>query len=205
MSNTRRVIAIGLAFAFAVVTRQSVANAEEVPARGPIPFSAFDENGDGAISEEEFYEARGERMATRATEGRPMRGAAKAPTFSDLDADGDGKLDPEELTAGQNAQAEKLRGAGMGQGRGAGQGMGREKNMPSFDDYDLDGDGTIVEKEFQEARAKRISERAEQGYPMKNIGSAPAFGDLDSDGDGKLSREEFDAHQAQRGQSTPQP
>jgi Ca2+-binding EF-hand superfamily protein len=75
--------------------------------------------------------------------------------------------------------------------------------MPAFGDYDLDGDGTVVEKEFHEARAKRISERVRQGYQMKNIGKAPAFADLDSDGDGELSREEFAAHQAQRRQPKP--
>lgn len=188
-----------------VVPLPAAAQPEAVPARGPIPFSAYDANADGAISEEEFNKVRGERMAGRAAEGRPMRGAAHAPAFSDFDADEDGSLTPDELTAGQRAQAAKRRSGGMGQGPGAGQGMGPGKNRPSFDDYDLDGDGAITEKEFHEARAKRISERAKQGYPMKNLGNAPAFGDLDSDGDGKLSPEEFAAHTAQRGQASPAP
>jgi len=33
------------------------------------------------------------------------------------------------------------------------------RNMPVFSEYDLDGDGRILEKEFNEARSKRISER----------------------------------------------
>jgi len=201
MENLRGAITIGLVFAFAFVPRPGAAQPQEVPARGPIPFSTYDANGDGAISEAEFQAVRTKRMAGRAAEGKQMRGVAKAPAFSDFDTSGDGKLTANELTAGQKAAMEKRGGAQMGRGRGAGQGMGPGKNMPSFDDYDLDGDGTLVEKEFQEARAKRIRERVKQGYPMRNLGSAPAFGDLDSNGDGKVSAEEFAAHQARRRQS----
>lgn len=200
MNPLRTAITAGLALAFMFVSRPVMAQPEENPARGPIPFSTYDKDGDGAITEAEFGEVKEERMARRAAEGRPMRGAAHAPGFSDFDANSDGKLTPEELTTGQKAQAEKRRGAGMGRGRGAGKGkgMGPGAQMPSFGDYDLDGDGTIVEKEFHEARAKRIGERAKQGRQMRKLGDAPAFGDLDSDGDGKVSEQEFAAHQAQR-------
>ena len=70
-------------------------------------------------------------------------------------------------------------------------------NMPSFADFDLNGDGFVEEQEFDEARAKRISERASQGYPMRNAGNAPPFSAIDSDGDGRVSPQEFSAHQAQ--------
>lgn len=80
--------------------------------------------------------------------------------------------------------------------QGMGRGMGR--NMPTFAEYDLNGDGAIVAPEFNAARAKRISERAQQGYQMRNLGRAPSFKDLDRDGDGTISAEEFSAHQAQR-------
>jgi Ca2+-binding EF-hand superfamily protein len=73
--------------------------------------------------------------------------------------------------------------------------------MPSFEDFDLDGDGGITEEEFHEARAKRIADRAKRGYPMRNIGNAPAFGEIDSDDDGAVSREEFAAHQARHRES----
>lgn len=76
------------------------------------------------------------------------------------------------------------------------QGMG--KDMPTFAEYDLNGDGKIVEQEFNEARAKRISDRAQQGYRMRNVGNAPAFQQIDSDGDGAISAGEFSAHQSQR-------
>lgn len=89
-------------------------------------------------------------------------------------------------------------GMGMGQNQGMGKGMGR--NRPAFSEYDLNGDGKITEKELNEARSKRISERAQQGYQMRNLGSAPSFADMDANGDGEISTEEFAAHQSQRPQ-----
>lgn len=89
-------------------------------------------------------------------------------------------------------------GMGMGQNQEMGKGMGR--NRPAFSEYDLNGDGKITEKEFNEARSKRISERAQQGYQMRNLGSAPSFADIDANGDGEISVEEFAAHQSQRPQ-----
>ena len=82
------------------------------------------------------------------------------------------------------------------QGGGPGRGMGG--NMPAFAEYDLNGDGKIVEQEFDEARAKRISERAQQGYRMRNAADAPSFKAIDQNGDGTLGAEEFSAHQSQR-------
>ena len=185
--------------ASAVFLVPALSQAAEIPERGPIPFEAYDTNADGYISEQEFNTARGERISKRASEGAPMRGMANAPSFSQFDSNGDGRLSRDELAAGQRAQMEQRRGTGMGMGMGpgggAGPGMGR--NMPAFSDYDLNGDGKIVEDEFNEARGKRISERAQQGYPMRNIGNAPAFTDIDTNGDGAISAEEFAAHQSQ--------
>lgn len=86
---------------------------------------------------------------------------------------------------------------GMGE-QGRGMGMGMDRNMPTFSEYDLNGDGKIVEHEFNTARAKRMSERAQQGYRMRNAGNAPAFKELDSNGDGFINVDEFATHQAQR-------
>ncbi|MCW8964576.1 MAG: hypothetical protein OQL16_12330, partial [Gammaproteobacteria bacterium] len=88
-------------------------------------------------------------------------------------------------------------GMGRGMGRGMGPGMGRGRNMPAFADFDLDGNGVIVEREFIDARNKRISERARQGYPMRNLANAPAFSDIDVNGDGAVSVDEFNRHQSQ--------
>jgi len=194
MNILRNAYSSCLLIAFAIVFFPISAQSEEIPARGPIPFAAYDKDGNGLIGKEEFRAVRGERRATRAAEGRPMRGAASAPAFSKLDTNGDGQLTQEELTAGQKAQMERRRRMRMGRGHGTGRGMVR--NMPAFSEYDLDGDGRILEKEFNEARSKRISERAQQDYRMKNLGKAPSFTDIDANGNGEISVEEFAAHQS---------
>ena len=190
--------------AFAIIFLPISAHSEAIPDRGPIPFAAYDKDGNGLISEKEFSAVRAERMSTRAAEGRPMRGAASAPSFSEFDTNKDGQLTQDELAAGQKAQMEKRRSMGMGQGRGMGKGMGMGRNMPTFSEYDLDGDGKMLEKEFNEARSKRISERAQQGYQMRNLGKAPSFADIDANGDGEISAEEFTAHQSQHRQQRTQ-
>jgi hypothetical protein len=73
-------------------------------------------------------------------------------------------------------------------------GMGHGKK-PDFSECDLDGDGKIVEKEFNEARSKRRSERAKLGYPMKHMDNAPSFKEIDKNSDGAISKDEFTAHQ----------
>jgi len=123
MNILKKSIPVGMVIIFAGSFSSISAQAEGVPARGPVPFAAYDSDNNGFISEEEFNTVRGERMAKRAKEGRRMRGAASAPAFSEFDTNGDGKLNKGELTAGQKAQRGKRRGMGMGQGRGMGRGM----------------------------------------------------------------------------------
>ena len=102
----------------------------------------MDENG--FVSEEEFYSVRQQRMAARAAEGKKMRCAASAPSFSDLDVDSDGQLSQEELTTGQKAHHAKCmqggRGHGHGQGEGEGEGYvgGMRGNPPAFSDLRSD-------------------------------------------------------------------
>lgn len=66
----------------------------------PPTFSDFDLDGDGAIDEQEFIDARTKRIAERMKEGRMMRGLTTPHTFSDMDSDGDGSLTAEEFDAG---------------------------------------------------------------------------------------------------------
>ena len=68
--------------------------------------------------------------------------------------------------------------------------------MPLFTAFDLDTNGYIAEAEFYEARNKRINQRAQQGYQMRNLASAPSYADIDLDGDAKVSPQEFVEHQA---------
>lgn len=68
--------------------------------------------------------------------------------------------------------------------------------MPSFSDFDLNKDGRITEEEFNEARAARIADRAQKGYPMRGMASAASFADIDTNRDGTLSPAEFATHQA---------
>jgi hypothetical protein len=125
--------------------------------------------------------------------------------FSDFDLDGDGRMTPEEFTAGRRTRMQQMgrMGPGMGSpgtGPGMGPGMGMGMGMPAFSDFDTDGDGALTSQEFYDARAERMRERAQQGFPMRNAPYAPAFESLDGDGDGRVSPEEFGAAQARHHQ-----
>jgi Ca2+-binding EF-hand superfamily protein len=67
---------------------------------------------------------------------------------------------------------------------------------PAFEEFDLDGDGRIVETEFYEARGRRIAERASEGRAMKHLSEAPSFAEIDTDGSGGIEPAEFSRHQA---------
>lgn len=74
---------------------------------------------------------------------------------------------------------------------------GMKGNMPSYADFDLNGDGKIVEQEFNEAHEARMSEMAAQGRQMPRAGEFPGFSGIDTDADGVISEEEFATHQAE--------
>ena len=81
--------------------------------------------------------------------------------------------------------------------------MGRGMAMPTFADFDLNGDGVITEQEYVEARNQRVSERASEGRPMRGLSQARDFQDIDLDKDGRVTPDEFAAHQQQHWQSRP--
>ena len=124
-----------------------------------------------------------------------MRRAQNAPPFAYFDRNGDGSLTQQELAMGHQA----LRWSRCG-GRGPcfGRTGGRGRNRPSYGDFDLNGDGVVEEREFNEARGRRISERARQGYAMRGLAGAPTFAEIDANGDGRLSPQELAAAQARR-------
>ncbi|PKO69143.1 MAG: hypothetical protein CVU22_05560 [Betaproteobacteria bacterium HGW-Betaproteobacteria-16] len=74
-------------------------------------------------------------------------------------------------------------------------------SMPTFADFDGNGDGRITEQEFIDARSKRIAERATEGRVMRGLSEAGDFKDVDTNGDASLSPEEFDAYQSRHGQN----
>ena len=176
--------------ALASVVSLVYAESAVIAARGPVPFNAIDLDGNGSISAQEFNTVHQQRMSVRAAEGRPMRGMVNHPLYVDFDTDRDGQLTPDELAAGQQIQMQKRQGMRMVQSQGRG------RNMPLFTDFDLDTNGYIAEAEFYEARNKRINQRAQQGYQMRNLASAPSYADIDLDGDAKVSPQEFVEHQA---------
>lgn len=65
-------------------------------------YSDFDTNADGAVTSDEFYAFRAQRMAARAEAGGKMKNAKNAPTFEDLDLDGDGYLSADEFAEHQS-------------------------------------------------------------------------------------------------------
>lgn len=192
MKSLSNIFAAGLLVVLAGGFVSIGAQADQGSQKGPVPFSVFDMDQNGSISEAEFNSVRQQRMAAKASEGKKMKCMASAPSFADLDTDGDGQLSPEELSAGQKAH----RGKCQEMGQGAGKGKGMKGNMPVFSDFDVDDDGVIVETEFDEAHAKRMSEMAAKGHKMKHVGEAPGFSGIDSNSDGEISEQEFSDHQA---------
>lgn len=83
------------------------------------------------------------------------------------------------------------------------QDQGPHHQRPEFSDIDLNGDGSVDEAEFYEARGQRIAERSSEGRALKNLEQAPAFGEIDTDSSGTVSEAEFAQHQAQRQRQQP--
>ena len=79
----------------------------------------------------------------------------------------------------------------------AGEGMGMKGKMPTFAEFDLNGDGKIVEQEFNTGHAKKMGEMAAEGRQMKHVGECPGFAGIDTNNDGEISEQEFATHQAE--------
>ena len=93
MLNRLTIVSVAL---FALLAGPAAAQCTPDTAGGKGPgaptFAEFDLDGDGAITSEEYYQARGARMAKRAQEGGKMKNAANMPAFESIDQDGDGTL-----------------------------------------------------------------------------------------------------------------
>jgi len=71
----------------------------------------------------------------------------------------------------------------------------RGYDMPSFSEFDTNGDGVITEVEFDNSRQKRMQEKAEEGRLLRNAANAPTFQEIDLDGNGNIDPKEFKIHQ----------
>lgn len=150
-------------------------------ARG-LSFTEMDSDNNGSVSEQEFTTAKAKRIASRAAEGRQMRGLANAPTFADIDTNHDKKLTLDEVQKMQQARGKR--------GKGHGHRMGKPPK-PVFADFDANKDQFLTKKEFYDARNKRIAERVKEGRKMKGLANAPSFEEIDANKDGKVSEQEF--------------
>lgn len=80
--------------------------------RGPMPFEVLDLNGDGVVTPEEHAQVRNERQKVRSEQGYPMRNASSAPSFDQIDRDGDGSVSRNELYGWQAGCMQRRPGMG---------------------------------------------------------------------------------------------
>ena len=73
--------------------------------------------------------------------------------------------------------------------------QGHGHGPAAFTDFDVNGDGSISESEFNSVREQRMAARAAEGRQMRCAAQAPSFADLDTDDNGRLSAEELTAGQ----------
>ncbi|WP_331775555.1 EF-hand domain-containing protein [Sulfurospirillum sp. 1612] len=78
-------------------------------------------------------------------------------------------------------------------------------NMQSFSDFDTNHDGSITKNEFETTQQQHMKQRAEAGYPMRNVGNAPTFSDMDQNKDGVVNQVEFKNFQQKRMMNRPGP
>ena len=67
-------------------------------------------------------------------------------------------------------------------------------DQPRFSEFDLNSDGKITKSELEEARAKRMKQRAAEGKMLKNAGEGHSFSTIDTNKDGSISEKEFMLH-----------
>jgi hypothetical protein len=102
----------------------------DLPARGPLPFSSFDADGDGRISQEEFNRTHTERVQQRTQTTNQYRYMGNAPPIGAIDRNADGAVSPEEFQAHQQRQQQyqqrqqQMYQERMNMGRPGGMGMG---------------------------------------------------------------------------------
>jgi len=146
-----------------------------------MTFSDFDADNSGTVSEQEFNAAKAKRIAEKSKEGRKMRGLANSSLFTSIDTNHDGQLTVEEMQVMQQSP-DKSGTEGMRRGR---------PPQPVLEDFDTNNDNHLTEKEYYDARNKRIANRAKEGRRMKGLANMASFADIDRNEDAKISQDEF--------------
>jgi Ca2+-binding EF-hand superfamily protein len=208
MKNLTRMLALGVSIAAIYGTQPALAQLAHPSVGGPLPFAAYDADGSGSITEQEFGAVQARQKAERAAAGAPMGGAANTTPFTVFDLNGDGQVSPAEFDTVQPATetgGPGSMGSGPRMGLSSGVGSGGEGGVLSFTDLDENKDGAVSPSEFNDARANRAVEKSQEGQPLGSLRNAPPFSALDLNGDGRISPEEFAAAQAERRQPTPPP
>ncbi|MDN3683122.1 EF-hand domain-containing protein [Vibrio tapetis subsp. quintayensis] len=153
-------------------------------------FVQLDLNQDGQVTEDEFNQAKAERIEKRTEEGRTLRNISASKTFEAVDTNGDGVLTKDEFLA--------QRKDGMNANRGGKQSKSMKSNMqrPDFATFDIDGDKSITQKEFDTYRAAKQQKVTNDGRALNGKRQADVFTAFDTNGDGVISEEEFAERQS---------
>jgi Ca2+-binding EF-hand superfamily protein len=175
-------LAVGIAVAAA-------AHAEDkLPLKGPIPFKAYDHNGDGYISPEEFDDTQARRAAERAAAG--LRIVPDAPGFIEFDKDEDGRISRKELAGKQGLVASpegKSGKSSQGKGKAGTGGKSRHSNSAG---KTPGGNGKAQKHATANGNGKSGRGTGDDAGPGRRFLS---FSELDATGDGEVSPEEFNA------------
>ncbi|WP_426370308.1 EF-hand domain-containing protein [Pseudocolwellia sp. HL-MZ7] len=154
--------------------------------KGALTFTEYDLNGDGLISEEEFIKGDKGHMSKMRKNHVAMH--STEPASLEIDTNKDGILSEDEMAHGKKIEMQKHRAMII-----LGQGM--KKKVPTFTDYDLDGDDIIFEQEFNDGQSKIRSNKNKECEQMKNGKDAPYFSEIDTNNDEEISQNEFITHQ----------
>jgi len=146
--------------------------ADNQPTRGAVPFATWDADNSGSIDAQEFANIREQRQAAAKASDRQGKKMASAPTFAQLDKDGNDLITAEELTAMQQLHGNKH---GMGRGyHAAGYGKGQNKG-PRY--QAMDAETREKHNAFfaatTELRKEIAGKRAEKQAVMRSVNPDP--------------------------------